>query len=45
MQQNYTSEFNKKIIHLNKEERLTYKSITSAYGASKASISKMISLL
>lgn len=40
MAQNYTAEFNKKIIRLHLEEGRTYKSITAEYGVSKASISK-----
>lgn len=41
MPQNYTPEFKKKIVRLHEEGR-TYKSITSEYGVSKASISKWI---
>ena len=40
MPQSYTPEFKKKIVHLHLEEGRTYKSITSEYGVSKASISK-----
>ena len=40
MPQNYTPEFKKKIVRLHEEEGRTYKSITSEYGVSKASISK-----
>ncbi|TDA22591.1 hypothetical protein E1963_04025 [Extibacter muris] len=45
MPQNYTPEFKKKIIRLHEEEGRTYKSITSVYGVSKASISKWCSQL
>ncbi|MFG6346080.1 MAG: transposase [Lachnospiraceae bacterium] len=40
MSQNYTPEFKKKIVRHHEEEGRTYKSITSEYGVSKASISK-----
>ena len=40
MPQSYTPEFKKKIVRLHLEEGRTYKSITSEYGVSKASISK-----
>ncbi len=40
MLQNYTPEFKKKIARLHAEEGRTYKSITTEYGVSKASISK-----
>ena len=40
MPQTYTPEFKKKIVRLHLEEGRTYKSITTEYGVSKASISK-----
>ena len=40
MPQIYTPEFKKKIVRLHLEEGRTYKSITTEYGVSKASISK-----
>ena len=40
MPQSYTPEFKKKIVRLHEEEGRTYKSITTEYGVSKASISK-----
>lgn len=40
MPQSYTPEFKKKIVRLHLEEGRTYKSITTEYGVSKASISK-----
>lgn len=40
MSQNYTPEFEKKIVCLHEEEGRTYKSITVEYGISKASIFK-----
>lgn len=40
MPQSYTPEFKKKIVRLHLEEGRTYKSITSEYGVSKASISQ-----
>jgi len=45
MPQNYEPEFKKKIIGLHLEEGRTFKSITSEYGVSKASISKWCSEL
>ena len=40
MPQTYTPELKKKIVRLHLEEGRTYKSITTEYGVSKASISK-----
>ena len=40
MPQSYAPEFRKKIVRLHEEEGRTYKSITSEYGVSKATISK-----
>lgn len=45
MPQSYTPEFKKKIVRLHLEEGRTYKSITTEYGVSKASISKWCSEL
>ncbi len=42
MSRSYTDEFKKKIVRLHEEGR-TYKSITSEYGVSKASVSKWCS--
>ncbi len=44
MSQNYTTEFQKKIVRLHEEEGRTYKSITTEYGVSKASISNVVNL-
>ena len=40
MPQSYAPEFRKKIVRLHEEEGRTYKSITTEYGVSKATISK-----
>jgi len=45
MPQSYTPEFRKKMVRLHLEEGRTYKSITTEYGVSKASISKWCSEL
>ena len=44
MSQNYTTEFQKKIVRLHEEEGRTYKSITTEYGVSKASFSNVVNL-